>query len=70
MKYMGSKSRVANKILPIIQQYVDASKTKIYYEPFCGGCNVIDHINAKERHASDLQPYLIALPVVEERVGD
>ena len=61
MKYMGSKSRIAKKILPIIQKYVDASKTKIYYEPFCGGCNVIEHINAKERRASDLQPYLIAL---------
>lgn len=61
MKYMGSKSRIVNRIAPIIQTYIDESEKKYYYEPFCGGCNVIDHIDAKRRFASDSQKYLIAL---------
>ncbi len=61
MKYMGSKSRIIDGIAPIIQSYVDASNKRFYYEPFCGGCNVIDHINAERRFAADKQKYLIAL---------
>lgn len=61
MKYMGSKSRIISEIAPIIQRYVDASEKKYYYEPFCGGCNVIDHISASRRFAADNQKYLIAL---------
>lgn len=58
---MGSKSRVISEIAPIIQTYVDASDSGVYYEPFCGGCNVIDHIQANKKYASDNQKYLIAL---------
>ena len=47
MKYMGSKSRIAKYIVPIIQNYIDDYNIKTYVEPFCGGCNVIDKINAK-----------------------
>lgn len=61
MKYMGSKSRIVDQIAPIIQSYVDASDKRLYYEPFCGGCNVIDHIKASRRFAADKQKYLIAL---------
>lgn len=61
MKYMGSKSRIISEIVPIIQSYVDASDNGVYYEPFCGGCNVIDHIKADKKYASDNQKYLIAL---------
>jgi DNA adenine methylase len=61
MKYMGSKSRIVASIAPILQSYVDKSEKHIYYEPFCGGCNVIDHISADQRIAADNQPYLIAL---------
>ncbi len=61
MKYMGSKSRIIKHIAPIIQEYVDRSDKHFYYEPFCGGCNVIDHIQATRRFASDKQQYLIAL---------
>ena len=32
-----------------------------YLEPFCGGCNVIDKIEAPQRIASDCNKYLIAL---------
>ncbi len=61
MKYMGSKSRIVGEISPIIQSYVDSSEKRFYYEPFCGGCNVIDHITADRRFAADKQKYLIAL---------
>ena len=61
MKYMGSKSRIVSDIAPIIQMAVDASEKRLYYEPFCGGCNVIDRIRANGRYASDKQKYLIAL---------
>ena len=58
---MGSKSRIAKYIVPIIQQYIDTSETGKYYEPFVGGANVIDKIKAPHKYASDLNPYLIAL---------
>lgn len=61
MKYMGSKSRIANKIVPIIQHYIDVYQPQFYLEPFCGGCNVIDKIRFSRKIASDKQKYLIAL---------
>lgn len=61
MKYMGSKSRIAKFIVPIIQCYIDSNDTDNYYEPFVGGGNVIDKIRSDHKYASDLNPYLIAL---------
>ncbi len=58
---MGSKSRIAKFIVPIIQKYIDDNKIKHYYEPFVGGANVIDKINCEHKFASDIQEYLIAL---------
>ncbi len=58
---MGSKSRIAKYIVPIIQNYIDQNKIEKYYEPFVGGANVIDKIECKEKYASDLNKYLIAL---------
>ena len=37
MKYMGSKSRIAKYIVPIIQEYIDKNEIKNYLEPFVGG---------------------------------
>lgn len=61
MKYMGSKSKIAKHIVPIIQSYIYQSNSKAYWEPFCGGCNVIEHIDAKKKFASDNNRYLIEL---------
>lgn len=61
IKYMGSKSRIAKDIVPIIQKYIDDNNITTYIEPFVGGCNVIDKIKCKSRIASDINPYLIAL---------
>ena len=61
MVYMGSKSKIADYIVPIIQSHIAISRSKTYIEPFCGGCNVIDKIKASNRIAADKNEYLIAL---------
>lgn len=61
IKYMGSKSRIAKDIVPIIQKYIDDNDIKYYYEPFVGGANVIDKIKCENRIGNDLNKYLIAL---------
>ena len=61
MKYMGSKSRIAKHIVPIIQKYIDEQNIKTYVEPFVGGANIIDKIKCDTKIGSDMNPYLIAL---------
>lgn len=61
MKYMGSKNRIVDSILPIIQQKIKKYNIKVYIEPFCGGCNVIDKVSCDIKIASDNHKYLIAL---------
>lgn len=58
---MGSKSKIAKFIIPILQDIVDKNNINTYVEPFCGGCNVIDKIKCGTRIASDKQHYLIEL---------
>lgn len=61
MVYMGSKTKIADYIVPIIQSHIAVSGSRTYIEPFCGGCNVIDKIKAVNRIAADKNEYLIAL---------
>lgn len=61
MKYMGSKARIADQIVPIIQEFIDKNSITLYVEPFCGGCNVIDKIRCQKKEASDISNYLIEL---------
>lgn len=58
---MGSKSRIAKDIVPIIQGLIDKYEIKTYIEPLCGGCNVIDKIVCDTKIASDNNRYLIAI---------
>ncbi|MCM1178652.1 MAG: DNA adenine methylase [Clostridium sp.] len=58
---MGSKSRIAKHIVPIIQRYIDENSIEKYVEPFVGGANVIDKIQCKEKCGFDKNRYLIAL---------
>ena len=37
MKYMGSKSRIAKYIAPILQECIDSNNVTTYIEPFVGG---------------------------------
>lgn len=61
MKYVGSKNRIAKDLAPIIQSYIDGNNITRYWEPFCGGANMIDKIKCENRFGSDIHPYLIAL---------
>lgn len=61
MKYMGSKSRIAKYIVPILQKKINEKKILTYVEPFVGGANVIDKIKANEKIGCDKSKYLIAL---------
>lgn len=46
MKYMGSKSRIAKYIVPIIQKCIDDNGLEYYIESFVGGskCNRQDNL--------------------------
>jgi len=57
---MGSKSRIAKYIVPIIQKYIDDSGFN-YVETMVGGGNVIDKIKAPFKAGYDINKYLIAL---------
>lgn len=58
MNYMGSKRRIAEKIVPIMAR--DKGPERWFVEPFCGGCNLTQHVKGK-RLAADNNPYLIAM---------
>ena len=57
---MGSKSRIAKYIVPIIQDYIDKNSITTYIEPFVGGANVIDKIRCDVKIGGDSNKYLIA----------
>ena len=61
MKYVGSKSRIAKHIVPIIQSYIDDTNANFYLEPFIGGANVIDKISCNKKIGYDINHYLIEL---------
>lgn len=58
MKYMGSKARIANEILPIILR--NRKQGQVYVEPFAGGMNTIDKVDGV-KIAADNNKYLIAM---------
>lgn len=61
MVYMGAKTKYAPYIVPILQKCIDTNGITEYYEPCCGGCNIIDKIKCEHRYASDRSDTLIAL---------
>lgn len=61
MVYMGSKSKYADNIVPILQKTIDNNNVSTYIEPFVGGANVIDKINCPHRIGYDRSDTLIAL---------
>lgn len=61
MNYIGSKRRLANRILPHIQHAIEVTDFSLYLEPFVGGANVIDKVVAPYKIGADNQRYLIAL---------
>lgn len=61
MKYMGSKSRIAKHIVPIIHQRMTDYNISLYVEPFVGGANIIDKVECERKIGCDKQEYLIEL---------
>ena len=62
MQYMGSKSKHAKDLLPIILK--DHTPDMWYIEPFVGGCNMIDKVDpavAPKRLGCDVHDYLISM---------
>lgn len=60
MKYLGSKSRIANDILPIMLSGMKAGDT--FVDAFCGGCNLLDKVPTEfHRIGNDKNKYLIAM---------
>lgn len=56
---MGSKSRIAKEIEPILTMWL--TDARYYVEPFAGGMNMIANIKHCKRIASDNNNYLIAM---------
>lgn len=68
MKYMGSKNRIANEILPIMLKYRTNNNT--WVEPFVGGGNMIDKVDG-DRIGADINPYVIsALIAIRDNISD
>lgn len=61
MKVAGSKEKIADEILPILTSFITAYNIKTYVEPFVGGANIIDKIQAEKRIGYDIDKYIIAL---------
>lgn len=61
MVYQGSKNRLAKFIIPILQECIDKNNCDTFIDLFCGGCNIIDKIECKNKIANDSNQDLISL---------
>lgn len=60
MVYQGGKFRQSKQIAPIINLCIKENNIENYYEPFCGGLNVLDKIKCENLFANDIDSDLIA----------
>ena len=61
MTYMGSKSKYASSICPILQKVIREKNIDTYIECFVGGANIIDKIQCPNKFGYDRSDTLIAL---------
>ena len=61
MKYVVSKARISKDVAPIINDLIKKNNVLIYYEPFCGGLNMMEKIRCPIRCGNDVHRELIAL---------
>ena len=61
MVYMGSKTKYANAICPILQKVIKEKNIDTYIECFVGGAHIIDKIKCKNKIGYDRSETLIAL---------
>lgn len=59
MRYFGGKGTIANEICMLINQWMDRGQE--FLEPFVGSAWIVRDIKTRRRHASDTNPYLIAM---------
>lgn len=60
IKYVGSKARLSQYILPIIQECINKNEINTYIEPFGGGGAIIADVVCNNRYFFDANEYLIA----------
>jgi len=65
MQYFGGKAKIAKKLSIFLQSNIQPDQT--FVDLFCGSCNVVSEIQAKERIANDLHKELIALHIAVQR---
>lgn len=61
MVYQGSKARLAKDLVPIIESIMREKGLTTYVELMCGGCNLIDKVQAENKIANDINERLIKL---------
>ena len=59
MQYFGGKHFTRKKTTDLLKMMM--TKNQVYLEPFVGAAWIVSSMNAKNRYASDTNPYLIAL---------
>ena len=61
INYLGSKRKFYKEICPIINTYIKENNITEFYDVFCGGAIIAEHIECNKVYANDLSPTLIAL---------
>ena len=65
MQYFGGKAKIAKELSMFLQSKIQPNQT--FVDLFCGSCNVVSKIQAKERIANDLHKELIALHIAVQQ---
>ena len=65
MRYFGGKAKIAKELSVFLQSKILPNQT--FVDLFCGSCNVVSKIQAKERIANDLHKELIALHIAVQQ---
>ena len=65
MRYFGGKAKIAKELSVFLQSKIIPNQT--FVDLFCGSCNVVSKIQAKERIANDLHKELIALHIAVQQ---
>ena len=65
MRYFGGKAKIAKELSVFLQSKIMPNQA--FVDLFCGSCNVVSKIQAKERIANDLHKELIALHIAVQQ---
>lgn len=65
MQYFGGKAKIAKELSAFLQSQLKPNQP--FVDLFCGSCNVVSKIQARERIANDLHKELIALHIAVQQ---